>query len=53
MTAGAVTVAAGAATRAVAGPGHGGISLVFSLVIPAILAALISGGQRARYRRRT
>lgn len=46
------SVAGGAATRALAGPGHGGISFVFSLVIAAILVALISRGQRARYRRR-
>ena len=47
------SVAGGAATRAIAGPGHGGISFVFSLVIAAILVALISRAQRARYRRRT
>lgn len=47
------SVAGGAATRATAGPGHGAISFVFSLVIAAILVALISSGQRARYRRRT
>lgn len=45
------SVAGGAATRAMADPGHGAISFVFSLVIAAILVALISGRQRARYRR--
>jgi uncharacterized membrane protein YeaQ/YmgE (transglycosylase-associated protein family) len=45
------SVAGGAATRAMAGPGHGGISFVFSLVIAAILVALISGAQRARWQR--
>jgi uncharacterized membrane protein YeaQ/YmgE (transglycosylase-associated protein family) len=42
------SVSGGAATRAMAGPGHGGISFVVSLVIAAVLVALISGGQRAR-----
>jgi uncharacterized membrane protein YeaQ/YmgE (transglycosylase-associated protein family) len=46
------SVAGGAVARALAGPGHGGISFVFSLVIAAILVALISGRQRAKYRRR-
>jgi uncharacterized membrane protein YeaQ/YmgE (transglycosylase-associated protein family) len=50
------SVGGGAATRAMAGPGHGGISFLVSLVFAAILVALISGAQRAgsqraRYRR--
>jgi uncharacterized membrane protein YeaQ/YmgE (transglycosylase-associated protein family) len=45
------SVAGGAATRAMAGPGHGGISFIVSLVFAAVLVALISGGQRARWQR--
>jgi uncharacterized membrane protein YeaQ/YmgE (transglycosylase-associated protein family) len=45
-------VGGGAATRAMAGPGHGGISFVMSLVIAAVLVALVSGSRRlGRYRR--
>ncbi|HEY3733578.1 MAG TPA: hypothetical protein VGL63_06655 [Streptosporangiaceae bacterium] len=39
-------VAGGAATRALEGPGHGGISFVISLVIAAVLVALISAPSR-------
>ncbi len=47
------SVAGGAATRAMAGPGHGGLFFVISLVIAAILVGLISGTQRmGRTRRR-
>lgn len=42
------SVAGGAATRAIAGPGHGGISFIVSLVIAAVLVALISGPRRPR-----
>lgn len=44
------SVAGGAATRAMAGPGHGGISFIVSLVFAAILVALVSGPRRVRSR---
>jgi uncharacterized membrane protein YeaQ/YmgE (transglycosylase-associated protein family) len=46
------SVAGGAATRAMAGPGHGDISFIVSVVFAAILVALISGPRRARGRYR-
>lgn len=45
------SVAGGAVTRAMAGPGHNDLSFIVSLVIAAILVAVISGS-RGRYRRR-
>jgi uncharacterized membrane protein YeaQ/YmgE (transglycosylase-associated protein family) len=45
------SVAGGAATRAMVGPGHSDLSFVVSLVIAAILVAFLSGAQRG-YRRR-
>jgi uncharacterized membrane protein YeaQ/YmgE (transglycosylase-associated protein family) len=45
------SVAGGAATRAIAGAGHRDLSFIFSLVIAAILVALISGSQRGDRRR--
>jgi uncharacterized membrane protein YeaQ/YmgE (transglycosylase-associated protein family) len=45
------SVAGGAATRAMVGPGHGDLSFILALVIAAILVALISGRSRRDYRR--
>jgi uncharacterized membrane protein YeaQ/YmgE (transglycosylase-associated protein family) len=45
------SVAGGAATRAMAGPGHSDLSFIVSVVIAAVLVALISGSQRGRSRR--
>jgi uncharacterized membrane protein YeaQ/YmgE (transglycosylase-associated protein family) len=45
------SVAGGAATRAIAGVGHRDLSFIVSLVIAAILVALISGSQRGARRR--
>jgi uncharacterized membrane protein YeaQ/YmgE (transglycosylase-associated protein family) len=44
------SVAGGAATRAMVGPGHYDLSFVLALVIAAILVAVISGSQRGRRR---
>jgi uncharacterized membrane protein YeaQ/YmgE (transglycosylase-associated protein family) len=45
------SVAGGAATRAMIGRGHTDLSFIVSLVIAAILVALISGSQREDRRR--
>lgn len=47
------SVAGGAATRAMVGAGHGGLSFVLALVIAAILVAIISGSSRRGYRRQS
>jgi len=46
------SVAGGAATRAMAGPGHGDLSFILALVIAAILVAIINGSPRRGNRRR-
>jgi uncharacterized membrane protein YeaQ/YmgE (transglycosylase-associated protein family) len=45
------SVAGGAATRAMVGPGHGDLSFILALVIAAILVAIISGSSRRGSRR--
>jgi uncharacterized membrane protein YeaQ/YmgE (transglycosylase-associated protein family) len=44
------SVAGGAATRAMAGRGHTDLSFIVSVVIAAILVALISGSHRGQRR---
>lgn len=45
-------IAGGSVTRALMGAGHDAVSFIVSLVIAAIMVALISGPRRLRARRR-